>query len=417
MTNFNTSIFRILIALDKEALQQVIDTQLPVDLLNQFAPPGAGGIRISAKRKGKIDFQAEKYTFKYQVPLELFVQKDTMLGNVDVLFEMYLGFQTQFLFKENWEIATRTQLTGYQWIKEPKLDFGLVNISLDKTVLNAIESNKESLCKQVDEKIKEVLNIRPLLTNFIASLPNPISTPAGAQVWWKCEEVDTSMSPIYEDENFVYTKISLKGATEFSYGKALPKANTIVKSPDIVPDIEKESLIQSQLKLDFKAMEKTALTMLQKQNFEYKGQKVKVSSVQVNQAGQRLKINLGLDGAFSGEGVLIGKPVFEKANQIVKVTEAELDLKGNNFISKTMVVFLKKVIEEKLMANLQFPITKSIEAANQQIKYFHFQDGFFAKAKINEVDLPKIEVVTDALVLHLSVKAYLQLGLEMKEAV
>ena len=412
MINFNTSIFRILIALDKEALQQVIDTQLPVDFLNQFSPPGAHGIRISARRKGKVDFQAKKNTFKYQVPLELFVQKDTMLGNVDVLFEMLLAFETQFLFKDNWEIATRTQLTGYQWIKEPKLDFGLINIPLDKTVLNAIQSNKEILCKQVDDKIKEALDIRPLLSQFLSTLPNPIPTPANGQVWWKCDTVETSMSPIYEDDNFVYTKIGLQGETEFSYGKALNVGTTVIKSPDIVPDIEKESHIQSLLRLDFRAMEKTALALLQKQKFEYKSQKVNVSSIQINQAGQRLKINLGLEGAFDGEGVLIGKPVFDKDNQMVKVTDAEFDLNGHNFISKTMVVFLKKVIEEKLMANLQFSITKSIQATNQKIKYFPYKNGFFAKAKINEVDLPMVDVEADALVLQLSVKAYLQLGLE-----
>ena len=80
MTNFKTSIFRILLALDKEALQQVIDTQLPVELLSQFAPKGADGIRVSAKRKGIVDFQVAQNTVDYKVPLELFVQKDMMLG-------------------------------------------------------------------------------------------------------------------------------------------------------------------------------------------------------------------------------------------------------------------------------------------------------------------------------------------------
>ena len=101
------------------------------------------------KGKGNIDLTAENNSFKYEVPLELFVQKDTMLGNVDVLFEMYLGFETKFLFKDNWELSTRTQMTGYQWIKKPELDFGILNIPLEKTVLNAIQSNKEMLGQQV----------------------------------------------------------------------------------------------------------------------------------------------------------------------------------------------------------------------------------------------------------------------------
>ncbi len=414
MTNFKTSDFSILLALDKEALQQVIETQLPVELLKQFAPEGADDIRVSVRRKGKIDFQIAQNIIDYRVPLELSVQKNMMLGNVDVLFEMYFSFQTQFLIKDNWEVATRTQLTDYQWIKEPKIDLGIINIPLDKTVIKAIESNKESICQQVDNVIKKQLDFQALLTQFLSALPNPISTPAGGQVFWKCEQVNTSMTPIYENGNVIYVKVGLKGATEFSYGKALPIEKTVIKSPDLVSDIEKESLVQSILRVDFKAMEKSAMVLLQKQQFEFKGQKINVSSIQINQIGQRLKINLGLEGAFNGTATLIGKPVFDRMNQILKVTESELDLKGNNFISKTMVVFLESIIEEKLMSKLQFSITKSIETANEKIKYFPIQQGFYAKGKINEVDLPRIEVEADALLIQLSMKMFLQLGLENK---
>lgn len=412
MTNSKHSKINILVSLDKEKLRQVIGDQLPVNLLNRFSPKGASDLHISVRRKGKIDLTAKDNIIKYEVPLELFVQKDTMLGNVDVLFEMYLGFETKFLFKDNWELLTRTQMTGYQWVKKPELDFGIFNVPLDSTVLNAIQSNKEILCEQVDEKIRTAGDIRPRLSQILSALPNPIPTPAGAQVWWQCETVKTSMSPLFEKDGFIYGKIALEGTTEFSYGKALEKLTTVVKAPDIVPDVEKESHLQTLLSINFRAIENSALVLLQKQPFEYKGQKIQATAVRIEQVGQRLKVAADLRGSFDGEVIILGKPLYDATKNEIQLREVDLDLRGNNFLSKTMVVFLRKIIEDRIATILNFPIQKPIDFANQKAKYVPFKDGLFAKGKINQVTIPQLKVQEDALVINLIIKGYLQLGLE-----
>lgn len=412
MTNSKNSKINILISADKEKLQQVIGEQLPVDLLNQFSPKGSKDIRISVRRKGNIDLTAENNSLKYEVPLEIFVQKDTMLGNVDVLFEMYLGFETKFLFMDDWELVTRTQMTGYQWVKKPELDFGIFNIPIDKIILDNIQSNKESLCKELDDKIRATGDIRPILSRFLLTLPNPIPTPAGGKVWWQCETVKTSLSPLFEKDGFIYGKIALEGATAFSYGKALEKSTTVLKSPNIVPDVEKESHLQTYLSVNFRAIETSALALLQKQNFEFKNQKVQVQAVRVEQVGQRLKVEADLKGTFDGRMIILGRPIFDSLKKEIQLKDVDLDLKGNNFSSKMMVVFLRKIVEEKISSILNFPIQNSIDFANQQVKHIPFMDGLFAKGKINMVDIPQLEVQHDALILSLSVKGYLQLGLE-----
>lgn len=393
-------------------MQQVIGEQLPVDLLNQFSPEGSKDIRISVRRKGNIDLTAENNSFKYEVPLEIFVQKDTMLGNVDVLFEMYLGFETKFLFMDDWELVTRTQMTGYQWVKKPELDFGIFNIPIDKIILNNIQDNKESLCKELDEKMRTTGDIRPMLSRLLLTVPNPIPTPAGEKVWWQCETIKTSMSPLFEKDGFIYGKISLEGATEFSYGKDLEKLTTVIKAPEIVPDVEKESHLQTYLSVNFRAIEASALTLLQKQNFEFKNQKVQVQAVHVEQVGRRLKVEADLKGTFDGRLIILGRPVFDSSKNEIQLKDVDLDLKGNNFLSKTMVVFLRKIVEEKISSILNFPIQNSINLANQQVKHLTYTDGLFAKGKINSVDIPQLEVNRDSLILSLTIKGYLQLGLE-----
>ena len=400
MTNSNNSSINILIALEKEALQQVIDRQLPVDFLQRFSPPGQEDLFISVRRKGKLDFQVTQNTFKYQVPLELFVEKNMLLGNVDVLFEMYLGFETKFLFKDDWKLITRTQLTGYQWIKEPKLDFGLFDIPLDSLVTKAIDSNKISIAKQIDAQIAETLDFPKMLQQTLAALPNPIPTPA-EKVWWECATIHTLMTPLSEKEGFIFGKIGLRGATEFSYGQPLEKIKLKILAPDIVGDLKKESEIKSVIRLGFRAVEKTALDLFQKQNFEFRGRSATVSAVQISQDGERLKVVAELEGSFDGTMTLIGKPTFDNDLQEIKLEEVDLDLHGNNFLSKTLVVFLKGIIEEKLNGLLHFPIKKPIEFLNQEMENVNFKNGFFVKGKVTSVNIPQVEVQEEALVIHL----------------
>ncbi|MEM6965156.1 MAG: DUF4403 family protein [Bacteroidota bacterium] len=414
MTNSKISEIHILIALEKAALQQVIDTQLPVDLLSQFSPPGAD-VRISVRRKGKIDLQVDKNTLTYQVPLQIFARKDTFLGNVDVLFEMYLGVATRFLFKENWELKTRSELIGYQWIKKPELDFGLFNYPLDKTILNAFESNKKTICEQLDKQIMSTVDVRPFLNNILSSIPNPILTPAGSQIAWQGDTFQTSMTPLHEKEGIIYAKLGLKGATQFAYGRTLPHVTTTVKAPDLISDLKEETHLQTHLLIDFRAVEKTAITLLQKQKLEFKHQKIEVRSVQISKAGKYLKISADLRGSFDGAIVLMGKPIFDPLKNEIRLESADLDIRGNNFISKTLVVFLRRLIQEKVMQNLQFPIQPSIDFANQKIKHWDFDLGGFAKGIIKSVNIPTIEVTEDALALELSVKGYVQLGLRSGE--
>ena len=414
MIDSKTSAINILIALEKEALQQVIDSQLPVDFLQRFTPPDQDDLFISVRRKGKLDLQVAQNSFKYQVPLELFVEKNMLLGNVDVLFEMYLGFETQFIFKDNWQLATRTQLTGYQWIKAPKLDFGLFDIPLDSLVTKAIDSNKLSIAKQIDAKISETLDFPKMLQQGLAVLPNPIPTPA-ENIWWNGTAIHTVMTPLFEKRGTIYTKIGLRGATEFSYGQPLEKQNLEIFAPDIVSDLKKESEVKSIIRLEFKAVEKTALELLQKQNFEFKGRRATVSAVRISQEGDLLKVAADLEGSFDGTMTLKGKPTFDNDLQEIKLKEMDLDLHGNNFLSKTLVVFLKGIIEEKLEELVHFPIKKPIDFLNQETENVRFKNGFFAKGEITSVNIPKVEVQEKALVIHLFLEGVLQLGLKRNE--
>ena len=174
----------------------------------------------------------------------------------------------------------------------------------------------------------------------------------------------------------------------------------------------KESHIQTSLNLDFDAVEKIVLGLLKKQNFEFKGQEIKVNAVEISGLKDKLVIETDLSGAFDGKMNLIGKPVYNKESQIIQLAQVDIDLRGRNFLSKAIVFVLGNYIEQKIIPLLKFSIKNQIEPANEILQFLPIKFGLFAKAKINELDIYQIDVLEKTLILHFSLKGNIQLNLE-----
>jgi len=176
--------------------------------------------------------------------------------------------------------------------------------------------------------------------------------------------------------------------------------------------MNKESQIHTSLNLDFKAVEKLVLDLLKNQEFEFKGQEIKIESVKIKGIGEKLRILAELSGAFDGKMDLTGKPIFNREEQIIQLTQVNIDLEGSNFLSKTIVVFLGSYIEQKITPFLKFSLKNQINPLNQLLDYIPLKYGLLANAKITDFDIPEIEVKSEELILHVSLKGNLNLALK-----
>jgi len=176
--------------------------------------------------------------------------------------------------------------------------------------------------------------------------------------------------------------------------------------------MDKQSHIQTTLDLEFIAVEKLILNLLKNQEFEFKGQEIKVEKIKINGYGNKLNIKALLSGAFDGKMDLVGKPIFDREQQVIQLTQVNIDLEGSNFLSKTIVVFLGSYIEQKITPFLQFSLKNQINPLNQLLNYIPLKYGLLANAKITDLDIPDIQVMNDKLILHLSLKGNLNLSLK-----
>jgi len=400
----NTSNLNVKVTLQKEALQQIIDNNLPDPLIKDLSPPEAKGIIINVRKNGKVDIEATGNTFRYAIPLQIHTFKSMMLGNVDVTFEVVVQMESQFIIGDDWELMTRTELKDYKWIEKPQLDLGFFKFPLDSIIEEVLENNKSTICKTIDQQVMQRLDIRTPLNNILTQLPNPLVILDTEKIWWECESIKTKIAPFSTDSKYINVTVGAQVPFYFSYGKALEKTNTNLQAPDITLDLDQQSTLRTSCYIDFKTLEKAATTFLQKpasqggwKEFDIKGQKIKIKNVQINGEGKKLKITAKTEGSFDGTIQVAAQPVFDASSQEIQLKNPELDLQGDNPKSKMVSLVAEKAIETRMSEFLNFPIQKGIDLLNEKIASNNVPPNFLIKGMVTAVDIPEFEIEKEGL--------------------
>ena len=393
----NTSNLNIQVALQKEALQQIINNNLPDPLIKNLSPPEAKGIVINVRKNGKVNLAATDNTFTYQVPLQIHAFKSMMLGKVDVTFGILVKMETQFIIGTDWQVITRTELIDHGWIEKPQLDLGFFKLPLDKIILDVLNNNKATICKTIDDQVMQQLDIRTPLNNILTQLPNPLVIMDTEKIWWQCDSIKTKIAPFSTNEKDIRVIVGAKVPFYFSYGKELDPSNPELYAPDITIDLENQSTLRTSCYVNFHSLEKAATTFLQQKEFDIQGQKIKIKQVNITGTNQKLKITVKVEGSFDGTVQVAAQPVFDSASQEVQLKNPDLDLKGDNLKSKMISLVAEKAIEKRMAEFLNFPIQKGIDLVNEKIAINQVPPNLVIKGKVTTVDIPEFEIEKDGL--------------------
>ena len=393
----NTSNLNIQVSLQKEALQQLIDNNLPNPLIKDLSPPEAKGIVINARKDGRVSLEAIGNTFKYEIPLQIHAFKSMMLGNVDVTFKIKVKMETQFIIGDDWQLITRTELMGQEWIEKPQLDLGFFKLPLDKIILDVLENNKSTICKTIDNQVMQQLDIRTPLNNIFTQLPNPVIIMGTEKIWWQSDKINTKIAPFSSDEKSINVIVGAQAPFYFSYGKEIEITKSVLNAPDITLDLGKESTLRTSCYVDFSTLEKAATTFLQQKEFDIQGQKVKIKQVQITGSNKKLQITVKVEGSFDGVVKVAAQPIFDSAAQEIQLKNPELDLKGDNLKSKMISLVAEKAIEKRMSDFLNFPIQNGIDLLNEKITANNVPPNLVVKGKVMAVDIPEFEIEQEGL--------------------
>ena len=405
------SFLNVLVSLEIKELQNILDRQFPEILLKNFSPEDSD-ILLNVQRSGQVKLSGERNVLEYQVPLDLLVEKNTFLGDVDVNFGIVLGFETQFLIKNNWELVTRTNLKRYQWTYKPKLKVGFLKIPLDTLVIKTLEKNKDTICQQIDARTMKELDIRPHLNQLIADLPNPITLAPSIQIFWQSQTAQTFLTGLATKNGEVRFAAGLEAPINISIGKPLEKIAIEVNAPEIKESLSDESNFQTKALIDYQFMQEMTMEFLQEQSLEIRGQEIRLEGIQFSKSSNKLKVTAQLTGSLKANLVIKGIPSFDESSGFLKFKETEVEITGDNLKTKTLLFFAREKIEIQIATMAHFPLKDMLEALKKKIAVQEFAPGILLNVELGKVNIQEIQVLDDAIEGQLEAKGLLHFQLK-----
>ena len=118
------------------------------------------------------------------MPLDLFVKKDFGIGQINADGIVTLSFVTNFEIQPDWSLKTETELSKYDWVKEPKLDLGFIQLPISAVANRLVEFSRTRIATIIDTQIQENFILKDYIGEAWNRLQQPIPVSIEDQLWW-----------------------------------------------------------------------------------------------------------------------------------------------------------------------------------------------------------------------------------------
>ena len=356
----------------------------------------ASGIDIKATKEGTIKLNLEFNQIQYQVPVRLQVKKDVGITNASTNCKILMQFKTVFVIASDWSIRTKTELIKYGWLEKPQLDLGILSVPITSILEGVIASKQDLICSAIDGQVKN-FNAAQHVQSILSNLPNPVVAPLVGPIYWSSTTVETSLHPLEIKDNQVQLTVGLTSDLTLGFGKVIESTKLQVKAPEFT----KNKRVPSQLKLKTK----TALATIQDlfnqqfsgQTFDVEQYKLTPSEIKISCDGTRMTLKSKLAGSFKGQVTLHGVPFFNPEDKTLYCRDVYVELEGEGFKSKSIVVLASKLIMQKVKEHLKIPVDPLVSEINKHISHFKLDSSLTLKAYIIDYTLANLQMSTDSI--------------------
>lgn len=360
----NISIFDMVSALNRNLSGKALYEDF------SFTDNGADGLMLSIWKSQDISLFLSGNTLKYRVPLRLWVKKELLLGAAaEAEGELALNFKTTFSIKEDWSLATTTEVEYHEWISRPVLKTGLGNISVETIANLALNRSKRTLSQTLDRVVGQQFSLRPYVQEAWTALQEPILLDSAYQMWVKTTPTSISMTPINTLGDAIRAKIAVECLNDVSFGaKPAFRENSVLPPLRYVDDAPDEFQVRVATDVPFPEAERLARSMMAGQVFESGGKKVKVEDIQLWGNNDRVVVNSKLSGSFNGNIYFIGRPEYNPTKRQIEIKDLDFHVDTKNFLMRSAAWMFQGPIKNQMKKAMEYPLDEDLRALKASLQ-------------------------------------------------
>ena len=311
-----------------------------------------------------------------EVPLKIWAEKG--IGTLGIYsyqnttFETVMYFNTQLTFNNNWTMTTKTSPMGFKWVTKPVLDFGKIKVPITSLVETSLKQQQAEFSKTIDEMMISQLNFQNYAVMAWNQFSQPFNISEDYNTWLKITPVSVNISPLVFYGNQIEANIGIDTFSETFTGKKPPSTVPIktIANFNSVQSLPQKFLLQTTANIPFNQATKIAENMFLGKEFDFREgrSKIKITSVNVYGAENRVMIEAATEGTIDGVSYISGIPVYDDVKRKIVLTDTKFKLKTKNILQKTATLLFQgkivKMIEDEYgipTAELEDSSKKSIE--------------------------------------------------------
>ena len=303
-----------------------------------------------------------------------------------------IDIESQIEVQNNYRLKTKTEISQIKPIDPIKVMFGY---DVTNLLLKQAQPYIKDASKMVDVEISKI-DLKKYIEPYYKELQKDIYIDGVGYL------------ALFPKELSISTLTFNKNLMEFSLGiKAAPaiKSTAWNQSVKPLPNLSEYKsndgfIVYTDLKLDFDSLSKQIMGFLKDQVFEAGSNKIKVTKLRLYPENERMGVEVAFEGSKKGLIYLNGLPVYDSANQEVRVNDLQYDLKTKNVLLKSAKWLLNETIRKKMQESMVVSIAPEIKEAKKSMNEALNQKldgGVKLNGKVNDIQIRELQVRPDEL--------------------
>ncbi|MFM2394284.1 MAG: hypothetical protein RLZZ546_2266 [Bacteroidota bacterium] len=329
----------------------------------------------------------------FGAPFTITFKKNAGLFTVSGAGKIEVNILSNFDINQDFLFTTDTHITGYKWLEKAVVDFGNMDITVEKLVNLSLEHYKDVIESSIDSALKSSINIQKKVAEVVTNFKLILSSFNFFGLSFFVEPSEIIVEPITTKDDHFY----ITGAIGAELGCA--EVNPFDASSIKLKWAEKllhDNVAHFHVNITEKIISDLLCTYVNKQ--QYGGENLVSHTCLVDFKKEGVDIKMSISKPIAGDLIIKGKPNYSAVSSKLSVDNLDINIKPESFIYKLTAPLMSKYMESELTSKLPLDVDDLISSQTKKYKSTKFQrEDLLLIVSFDKIDLSDLHTTETSL--------------------
>ncbi len=407
-----TSFINVGISLTWAELETQVNDMMPTKIMDD-KDFNKDGLKVHLTKTGPVRIAFKINQILISIPVNARVwYRYGALGIYDIKEFRMKGIVNllSFVKLEECAILTRTKIDKINWEESPTMQFYGKNVPVGYAVDPLIEMNAASISKSIDTELKDLLDFKPLLVEYMQGFREPILISEEYKLWIQVSPLAFLTTPLRMNTEQIQLDVNLRAKIKTTMGKKPAKNEPI---GDILfksdAPLRKEIEVNLPIETPFEELNELFTNQF-KGTVLYDGKKdVTLEEIKLWHSEKKLIIAVRLEGKVKGWLFLKGTPKYNSETSEIYLDDLDYHVNTKNVLVKSLNWMLSGKVLKLFKDNAKYSMKQDLEdlrkEMNQQMNGFKPHNSVEIKFRMSALKFDQLYLTNVGLITQFQMMA------------